>query len=123
MRNPAEPDPASQRNTDRCHQSEPECIPAQAREPEQKRVNLRLCRGAHADCSLYFTDGILKNPVLSNAQYVNAKRHSEKNRVMYRNNKNMIKKMVDKNIYHLFYMQNKIQNKLTQHIPWNIISN
>ena len=30
--------------------------------------------------------------------------------------------MVDKNI-HTFYMQNKIQNKLTQHIPWNIISN
>ena len=57
---------------------------------EQKSMCKRLCHGAHADCSLYFTDGILKNPVLSNAQYVNAKRHSEKNRVMYRNNKNMI---------------------------------
>lgn len=45
MRNPAEPDPASQRNTDRCHQLEPECIPAQAREPEQKRVQSQL-RGA-----------------------------------------------------------------------------
>lgn len=42
MRNPAEPDPASQRNTDRCHQSEPECIPAQARESEQKRVQSQL---------------------------------------------------------------------------------
>ena len=47
-------------------------------EQEQKRVNLRLCRGAHADCSLYFTDGILANPVRSNAQYVNARRHSRK---------------------------------------------
>ena len=62
---------------------------------EQKSICKRLCRGAHADCSLYFTDGILKNPVLSNAQYVNAKRHSEKNRVMYRNNKNMIKRSVE----------------------------
>ena len=63
--------------------------------PEQKRVNLRLCRGAHADCSLYFTDGILANPVRSNAQYVNARRHAEKNRVLYRNNKNMLNRSIE----------------------------
>ena len=64
-------------------------------EQEQKRVNLRLCRGAHADCSLYFTDGILANPVRSNAQYVNARRHAEKElRVLYRNNKNMLNRSI-----------------------------
>ena len=31
---------------------------------ESRRLNYRLCRGPHADCSLYFTEGILKNPVL-----------------------------------------------------------
>ena len=52
---------------------------------EEKRQNYRLCRGAHADCSLYFTEGILRNPVTANAQYVNAKRHAEKNRLLFRN--------------------------------------
>ena len=64
-------------------------------EQEQKRVNQRLCRGAHADCSLYFTDGILADPVRSNAQYVNARRHAEKNRVLYRNHKNMLNRSIE----------------------------
>lgn len=64
-------------------------------EREQKSVNQRLCRGAHADCSLYFTDGILANPVCSNSQYVNAKRHSEKNRVLYRNHKNTLDRNIE----------------------------
>lgn len=62
---------------------------------EQKNIDLRLCRGAHADCSLYFTDGILANPVRVNAQYVNAKRHAEKNRRFYMNNKNMLRRNID----------------------------
>ncbi len=65
-------------------------------EDEQKRQNERLCRGAHADCSLYFTDGILQNPVLSNAQYVNARRHAEKNRVAFRNNRNMLVRNIER---------------------------
>ncbi len=62
---------------------------------EQKSLDLRLCRGAHGDCSLYFTDGILQNPVRVNAQYVNAKRHGEKNYRYYRNNVNMVKRNVE----------------------------
>ncbi|RKJ48045.1 nitric oxide reductase activation protein [bacterium 1XD42-54] len=65
-------------------------------EEEQKRQNERLCRGAHADCSLYFTDGILQNPVLSNAQYVNARRHAEKNKVAFRNNQNMLARNIER---------------------------
>ena len=30
---------------------------------EEKRMNHLMCRGIHGDCSLYFTEGILKNPV------------------------------------------------------------
>lgn len=51
---------------------------------EQEQKNLRLCRGAHADCSLYFTEGILENPVLKNAQYVNARRYAEKTKSIFR---------------------------------------
>lgn len=54
---------------------------------EQEQKNLRLCRGAHADCSLYFTEGILENTVLKNAQYVNARRYAEKNKVHFQNNR------------------------------------
>lgn len=62
---------------------------------EQDHLNQRLCRGAHADCSLYLTDGILRNPVLSNAQYVNAKRHSEKNKLLFRNSRNMMARNIE----------------------------
>lgn len=64
-------------------------------EREQKRLNHRLCRGAHADCSLFYTDGILQNPVIANAQYVNAKRHAEHNRQLYRNSLNLIKRSIE----------------------------
>ena len=64
-------------------------------ETEQKRLNRRLCRGAHADCSLYLTDGILRNPIISNAQVVNAKRPAEKNKVQYRNNRNMLARNIE----------------------------
>lgn len=50
---------------------------------EQSRTNHRLCYGAHSDCKLYFTDGILKNPVRSNYQYKYALRAKEKNTTVY----------------------------------------
>ncbi len=64
-------------------------------EQEQKSLNQRICRGAHADCSLYMTEGVLRNPLISNAQYVNAKRHAEKNRVLYRNSRNMLARNIE----------------------------
>lgn len=64
-------------------------------EAEQKKTDRRLCNGAHADCSLYYTDGILEHPVLVNAQYVNAKKQADKNRLLLRNSKNMTKRNVD----------------------------
>lgn len=64
-------------------------------EAEQKKTDRRLCNGAHADCSLYYTDGILENPVLVNAQYVNAKKQTDRNLLLMRNSKNMVKRNVE----------------------------
>lgn len=64
-------------------------------EQEQKRVNYRLCRGAHCDCSLYYTDGILENPVMVNAQYVNAKKHAQNNYRLFLNSQNLVKRNVE----------------------------
>lgn len=55
-------------------------------EAEQKRLNRRICRGVHADCKLYFTDGILQNYVRENNTYVMAKRTFEMNQRFYRQN-------------------------------------
>ena len=64
-------------------------------ETEQKRLNHRLCKGAHADCSLYYTDGILNDPVLVNAQYVNAKKQADRNRLLLHNSKSMVKRNIE----------------------------
>ena len=50
---------------------------------EEKRMNHLMCRGIHGDCSLYFTEGILKNPVRDNYQYQYAKRLRNKNIWIY----------------------------------------
>lgn len=50
---------------------------------EQKRLNRNLCRGAHADCSLYFTDGILSNMVKRNYQSEYARRSKSENLRVY----------------------------------------
>jgi len=60
-------------------------------EAEEKRLNYLLCRGIHADCSLYFTEGVLKNPVLRNYQYEYAKKQKDKNLYAYHNNHRMVK--------------------------------
>ena len=50
---------------------------------EQERLNRSLCRGAHADCSLYFTDGILSNMVRKNYQSEYARRARAENLKVY----------------------------------------
>lgn len=60
-------------------------------EIEEKRRNLLLCRGIHSDCSLYFTEGVLKHAVLRNYQYEYAKKQRDKNRYEYYNNHRMVK--------------------------------
>lgn len=84
-------------------------------ETEQKRQNARLCRGAHADCSLHYTDGVVRNPVIANAQYVNAKRHAEKNRLLYRNSRNMLARNIEQLTAELkrsLYRRNEIEQNM-----------
>ncbi|NSG81732.1 nitric oxide reductase activation protein [Blautia schinkii] len=50
---------------------------------EDKRMNYLMCRGIHGDCTLYFTEGILENPVRDNYQYQYAKRLRNKNIWVY----------------------------------------
>ncbi len=61
---------------------------------EGRRLDHKLCRGAHGDCSLYFTEGILKNPVKNNYQYQYALRQAEQNRRVYAQNHNLARKNI-----------------------------
>lgn len=60
-------------------------------EAEEKKINYQMCRGIHSDCSLYFTEGILKNPVKSNYQYEYAKRLRNKNIWLYHDKHRVVK--------------------------------
>ena len=61
------------------------------KEAEEKRLNHLLCRGIHGDCSLYFTKGILKDPVLRNYQYEYARKQKDKNLYEYYDNHRLVK--------------------------------
>ncbi len=50
---------------------------------EQERINRGLCRGAHEDCSLYYTDGILASMVKKNYQSEYARRARSENLKAY----------------------------------------
>ena len=60
-------------------------------EAEEKRMNYLMCRGIHSDCSLYFTRGILKDPVLRNYQYEYARKQKDKNLYEYYDNHRIVK--------------------------------
>lgn len=60
-------------------------------EAEEKKINYQMCRGVHSDCCLYFTEGILKNPVKSNYQYEYAKRLRNKNIWLYHDKHRIVK--------------------------------
>lgn len=60
-------------------------------EAEEKKINYQMCRGIHSDCSLYFTEGILKNPAKSNYQYEYAKRLRNKNIWLYHDKHRIVK--------------------------------
>ena len=63
-------------------------------ETEEKRMNQLMCRDIHSDCSLYFTEGILKNPVKRNYQYEYAKRLKNKNIWIYHDKHRIVKRNI-----------------------------
>lgn len=64
-------------------------------EKEQEQKNRRLCRGAHSDCSLYYTDGILKGLVKVNAQSELAARTKEMNLRFYRQHRRITRQNIE----------------------------
>lgn len=63
-------------------------------EREEKTVNYQMCRGIHDECSLYFTEGILQNPVKKNYQLEYAKKLKDKNLNEYYDNHRIIKQNI-----------------------------
>ena len=63
-------------------------------EMEEKRMNQLMCRDIHGDCSLYFTEGILKNPVRRNYQYEYTKRLKNKNIWLYHDKHRIVKRNI-----------------------------
>ncbi len=63
-------------------------------EAEEKKINYLMCRGVHSDCSLYFTEGVLKNPVKRNYQYKYAKRLRNKNIWLYHDKHRIVKRNI-----------------------------
>ncbi|NCC44435.1 MAG: nitric oxide reductase activation protein [Clostridia bacterium] len=61
---------------------------------EEKKINYQLCKGIHADCGLYFTDGILANPVRKNYQLEYARKQRDKNRYAYYDNHRIVKRNI-----------------------------
>lgn len=61
---------------------------------EEKSVNYQTCRGIHDACSLYFTEGILKNPVKKNYQLEYARKLRDKNLLEYYDNHRVVKQNI-----------------------------
>ena len=57
-------------------------------------MNHLMCKGIHGDCSLYFTEGILKNPVKRNYQYEYAARLRNKNIWLYHDKHRIVKRNI-----------------------------
>ncbi len=64
-------------------------------ELEQKQLNHQLCYGVHKGCTVYMTEGILKNPVAVNNTYVLVQRSKEMNLTTYRQNANVTKRNIE----------------------------
>ncbi|MGN1140105.1 MAG: nitric oxide reductase activation protein [Oliverpabstia sp.] len=62
---------------------------------EEKKINYQFCRGIHGDCGLYFTDGVLANPVRRNYQLEYAKKQRDKNKYAYYDNHRIVKRNIE----------------------------
>ncbi len=68
----------------------PSCIPEQ----ETKRLTRLLCQGAHQDCRLHFTEGILRHPLKMNYQVQYARKQRELNEIYYRRHRSLARRNI-----------------------------
>lgn len=61
---------------------------------ELTRLDVKICTGAHAHCKLYFTEGLLRNPVLKNYRYSMVTRLQHNNYMAYHKNHRIVKKNI-----------------------------
>lgn len=61
---------------------------------EQERLNRAICNGAHRDCRVYMTEGILANPVEQNYQYKMSSLQTRKNKQAYHRDHRTIKRNI-----------------------------
>lgn len=61
---------------------------------EEKKINYRICKGIHGACKVYFTDGILQNPVSRNYQLEYAKKQKAKNKYVYYDKHRVVKQNI-----------------------------
>lgn len=61
---------------------------------EEKKRNYRFCNGIHGDCGLYYTKGVLKDPVCRNYQYEYARKQKSKNKFAYYDNHRLVKQNI-----------------------------
>ncbi len=61
---------------------------------ELNRLDIRICTGAHANCKLYFTEGLLRNPVVKNYRYSMVTRLQHNNYMAYHKNHRVVKKNI-----------------------------
>ncbi len=83
---------------------------------EEKSLNYQLCRGIHGDCSLYFTEGILKHPALRNYQYEYARKQKDKNLFEYYDNHRVVKRnivILSDLLKKAFVMRDEVQEVLS----------
>ncbi len=61
---------------------------------ELTRLDVKICTGAHAHCKLYFTEGLLRSPVLKNYRYSMVTRLQHNNYMAYHRNHRIVKKNI-----------------------------
>lgn len=63
-------------------------------ELERYRRCRALCRGIHAKCTLYYTDGILQSPALKNTQFLRGRMQQTKNELYFSGKQRSIRRNV-----------------------------
>lgn len=61
---------------------------------EQARITQKLCTGMHKRCTLYFTEGILSNPVMKSTQFLRTRMQEMKNDLYFNTKKQAVGRSV-----------------------------
>lgn len=63
-------------------------------ETDLRRLDSKVCTGAHANCHLYYTEGLLRSPVIKNYRYSMVSKLERNNYMAYHQNHRIVKKNI-----------------------------